>query len=246
MPGKEDAIDRMSLAKRDAKRRMDEAVAAVIALCWDYRSLDFSFSGHIALQREVNRILAGMSDGILSDSERLSALALSDAGLEYYEAAAIDYAKGEINGEDVLARLDRQADHLKDLLAGWLVVAAFAKFSREETIWNFWAYIGNAGASRDWVKAGLKTPGWGKGFQLNILDGVTLIGQDMINKAFQFARIESFKEEGAIGYRTIRQSGFNCPYCDEMCTKVYPLDELVLPYHPRCVCKAVPVFIDEI
>lgn len=243
---KEDAIDQMSRVKQDARARMDAAVAAIVALCWDYRSPDFSFSDHIALLREVNKILAEMSDGNLSDAEKRAKIALAEAELQDYEDDAVEFSEGEVNGENVLFRLDRHADHLRDLIAGWLAVAAYAGLTKEETIQNFWTFLGDVSASKDWRESGRKIPAWGKGFPLDILTGITVIGQDMINRGFQYARIKSFQRSGAVGYRTIRQSGYNCPLCDEMTERIWPLDYVALPYHPRCVCKAVPVYANEI
>lgn len=242
MPKREDAIEQMSRVKQDARSRLDDAILAIIDLCWDYRSPDFTFSGHIALQREANRILSEMSDGNLSDAEKRIKLALAEAELQDYEDEAMEFAEGEIDGEDVLFRLDRQGDHIKDLIAGWLAVAAVSGLTKQQTLQRFWTYLGNVGASKEWADAGLKVPRWGRGFQLDPLNGITLIGQDMINRAFQYARIKSFQTGGAIGYRTIRQSGYFCPLCDEMTQRIWRLDEFVLPYHPRCVCKAVPVY----
>ena len=243
---REDAIDQMSRVKRDARERMDAAVAAIIALCWDYRSPDFSFSDHLALLREVNKILAEMSDGILSDSEKRAVKALAEAELQDYQDDAVSYAEGEIRGENALFRLDRQADHLRDLIAGWLAVAAFAGLNKEKTIQSFWAYLKNPAASEDWMASGRKVPSWGRGYMIDILTGLTVIAQDLINRAFQYARIKSFQIAGAIGYRTIRQSSYICPLCDEMCEKVWTFaDEIPLPYHPRCVCKAIPVYSYE-
>lgn len=242
---KDDAIDQMSRVKQDVRARMDAAVAAIVTLCWDYRSPDFSFSDHLALLRQVNKILSEMSDGILSDSEKRAVKALAEAELQDYEDDAIEYAEGEINGEDTLFRLDRQADHLRDLIAGWLAVAAFVGLSKSKMIQNFWTFLGNVSASKDWRESGRKVPSWGRGFPIDILTGMTVIGQDMVNRAFQYARISSFRDAGAIGYRTIRQSGYDCPLCDEMCEKVWTFaDKIPLPYHPRCVCKAVPVYKD--
>lgn len=240
---KDDAIDQMSRVKQDVRARMDAAVAAIVALCWDYRSPDFSFSDHLALLRQVNKILSEMSDGILSDSEKRAVKALAEAELQDYEDDAIEYAEGEINGEDTLFRLDRQADHLRDLIAGWLAVAAFVGLSKSKMIQNFWTFLGNVSASKDWRESSRKVPSWGRGFPIDILTGMTVIGQDLINRAFQYARIKSFQIAGAIGYRTIRQSTYDCPLCDEMCEKIWTFEEMIpLPYHPRCVCKAVPIY----
>lgn len=246
MPKPENAIDQMSRIKQDVRKRMDVAVAAIVALCWDYRSPDFSFSDHIALLREANKILAEMSDGILSDAEKRAKLALAEAELQDYEEESIEYAESEIKGENSLFRLDRQADHLRDLLAGWLAVAAYLGLTQSQTIKNFWTYLKNPSLSKDWRALGRKVPSWGKGYPIDILTGLTVIGQDLINRGFQYARIQDFGAKGAVGYRTIRQSGYICPLCDEMTERIWPLDFVALPYHPRCVCKAIPVYADEL
>ena len=246
MPKKEDAIDQMSQVRQDVRKRMDEAIAVILALCWDYRSEDFSFSDNIALQREANKILIQMSNGNLSDAEKRAKLALAEAELQEDVEDALEYSEGDISGEDMIYRLDRQADHLRDLLEGWLVAAAACSLTKEQVIRNLWAHLADPASSKYWKQAGLKQPRWGRGFQLDLLSAMTVIQQDMINRSFQYARIRSFQRSGAIGYRTIRQSTFYCPLCDEMSKKIWSFDELVLPYHPRCVCKAIPVFNSEL
>ena len=242
----DNAIRQMSQVKRDARDRVAEAVSAIIDLCWDYREPGFSFSGHLALLREVNRLLARMSDGILSDCERRAAIAIAEAELDEYSYDALGFSEDGVDGETVLFRLDRQADHLRDLLALWLAAAAVSGLTKEETVRKFWAHIGNPSASKEWREAGLTNPKWGKGYQINVLDGIVVIGQDMINRAFQYARIQGFRDGGAVGYRTIRQSNYDCPLCDDMCERIWPIDYVALPYHPRCVCKAVPVYESEL
>lgn len=246
MPGNEAAIGQMAKVRADVSERVDSAVAAIIALCWDFRSPDFSFSDHLALLREANNILAEMSDGNLSDYETRAKLALAEAELQDYEDDALEYAEDEIADETPLFRLDRQADHLRDLIVGWLIAAAIAGLTQEATKRLFWTYLDDPASSKEWREAGLTNPKWGRGFPVNVLTGITTIGQDLINRAFQYALVQTFKTRGAIGYRTIRQSNYNCPLCDEMTERIWPLDQIVLPYHLRCVCKAVPVFEDDL
>lgn len=246
MPQNEKVIDQMARCSFDVRARMDTAVAAILSLCWDYRCVGFSFADFPELDAKVNEILVQMSDGNLSDAEIRAKKAMAEEELQDYEDEAIDFVEGEErNGESVLFRLDRRADHLKELLAGWLAVAAFASLTKTRVMRDFWTYLGNVIASKDWRDSGTPIPKWGRGFQANILRGITVIEQDTINRAFQYARVQQFRERGAIGYRTIRNSSFHCPYCDEMTHYIWPLDEVVLPYHPNCVCVAVPVFENE-
>lgn len=245
MPDRKALIDAMASVRPDVRKRMDAAVAAILALAWEYRGEGFSFGAHADIDAQVNRILATMSDGILADVEARAKRLLEDVELEEYEEEALEYAERKMDGEDALFRLDMHASHLKELLAGWLVVAGVAGLTQRQTMRNLYTFLGNPTASKDWKDAGLGVPRWGTGYARNVLNGMTVIGQDHINRTYQFARIQDFKAQGAIGYRTVRNSGYDCPFCDEMTQKIWPLDETVLPYHPRCVCLPVPVFPED-
>lgn len=233
---KGEAIGQMSLVRGDVSARMRDAIDAILDLCWDYRSPDFSFSDHIALQREVNRILAQLSDGILSDTEKRAVLAIAEEELQDYEDEALEYAEGEINGEDVLFRLDRQGDHLKDLIAGWLVVAAILGLSKGKVKSRFWTFLGNVGASPDWRKAGIKIPKWGRGFQADIERGMTVIGQNVIFNAYQRAQYLDAISKGAVYFIRHRGSSYDCPECDSYCEYPIPISQIVYQTHSRCVC----------
>ena len=50
---------------------------------------------------------------------------------------------------------------------------------------------------------------------------------------------------GIIGYRVHRGSTYDCEECDELCIGIHPLDDQVLPAHPRCMCYTTPVVIGE-
>ena len=83
---------------------------------------------------------------------------------------------------------------------------------------------------------------YGKGTPESILKGLTLTNQTMVNQAYQYGRILRYRHDGAIGYRVYRNSTYDCPVCDELCIGIHPLDEIVLPAHPRCVCYTKPVY----
>lgn len=235
-------IEQMSATKGDVRKRMDTAIAAVLTILWKLRDVNIDLNDYPDIDEQVNRILADMSNGNLADAEYRARKVLEDGGLQDYAEEALEHAERPINGEDALFRLDMQASHLKELILGWLAVAAITGLNIYQTRTNVMAYISNPNISADWRKAGRKLTGWGKGYQTNILNAITLIEQDHINSTFQYATVQHFKEIGATGYRTVRNSGYDCPFCDEMTEKVWPLDQIVLPYHPRCVCSAVPVF----
>lgn len=240
-------INQMARVKDDVRPKMSDAVVAIIALCWDARREGFSFADFPDLEKRANEILVKMSDGILSEMERRAKLALIEEELQEYEEESLSFVENEERyGETVLFRIDREADHLKELLAGWLAVAALTKMTRNELERDFWVYLGDVTASPKWRESGVKPPRWGKGYQANLLNGFTVIGQDMVNRAYQYARVQDFGAKGAVGYRTIRNSNYHCPLCDEMTRRIWNLNEVVLPYHARCVCSAVPVYPDDL
>ena len=58
--------------------------------------------------------------------------------------------------------------------------------------------------------------------------------------AWEKARYERNKEDGADGYFVRRGSTFHCPICDDVCAVFHPIEEgMVLPVHPHCCCIAI-------
>lgn len=241
----EKVIDEMASVKSDVRKRLDEAVAAILALAWAYRKEGFRFEDYPELDLQVNNILQALSDDNLLDAEKRARKLLESLELAEWGDESLEYAEREIDGEDALWRLDMHASHLKELLAGWIVVAAINGWPKAKVKHMFYTYINDPSLCKEWVDAGLTRPKWGTGYAVNVVNGMAVIGQDAINSAFQYASIQKFKTMGAIGYRTVRRSNYHCPFCDEMTKKIWPLDVVALPYHPRCVCEAIPVFEND-
>lgn len=238
-------IESMSGAKPKVRLRMESAVDAIIRLVWDYRSPEFSFLGNPDIDAEVNAILAAMSDGNKKDAEDAALRLLELLDYEEWTERSQEWAAREKDGQDVLFRLDMHASHLKELLEGWLVAAAILGLSVAVVKSQFFANLENPSVPPSWTKAGLGPIRWGRGYARNVLGGITVVVQDYINAAYQYAKVQRFREMGAIGYRTVRNSYYDCPLCDQMGKVVWPLNQVVLPYHPRCVCTPVPVFENE-
>lgn len=240
-------VDGLASFKAKAKKRLDDTLSALLVILWPYREDGFAWGDHTDIETEVNNTLVAMDDALLSDMDDILSDILEDEGLKDYEDEAIMWAAREIEGEDARFRLDRHADHLKDLLALWIGIAATKSMSAAEIKTQILTYGGMPQLSPLWD--GPRTPifDWGKGYQRNLVNAITVIGQDYINGGYQYARIQEFKEdETIIGYRTVRNSTFHCPFCDDMTQHVWPLDEVKLPWHPRCCCVAIPVYEDEL
>lgn len=235
-------IEQMAEAKADARALMEKAITDVLAASWDFQSERFSFEDYPELDREVNRILRDLSDQCYAKARERVERILIDAELDAYEEDAIGYADEDMDGKTPLYRFDMHSTHLKDLLAAWIAVSAYAGWTRAQTAQKFWIYVSNPAACPQWIAAGLRPLHWGKGYGKNVFADIARLMQDYINKAVKYAQIQGFADEGAIGYTVHRGSNYNCPLCDSFTGRVYPLTEIVVPIHPNCVCYIEPVY----
>lgn len=236
MTDHEAVIDAMSSVKGDVRKRMDDAVAAILVLAWSYRRDGFAFEDFPELDEKVNKILQALSDGNIADAEKRAMALLEELGLEDWEEAAREYAEREIDGENALWRLDLHASHLKEILAGWIAVAAAQGLSLMQTRLMMATYGGNPWLSKKWRESGLGKVGWGRGYAIDPLTGMTVIGQNIIAQSWMYAEWRDAVAKGAKYYIRHRGSNYDCPECDSYCEKKIPIEKFIGQLHPRCVC----------
>ena len=252
----ERVIEEMTKAKGDIERELRKYIPEIIRECMAFAYLGKTFTFDILdLSDRVNQRLIALSDAILDDIEERAKKAIKYAEEEDDEDAILLYINRKIGEEDMVQRLDKHCSTLRYFLEGWIAIGFVNKISEYELTTHILSHIDNPIASPLWqdaLNAGyLSTSiggvyGHGKGNQKNILIALTEIEQYAINEAFQYGRVLNYKKMGAIGYRTFRQSSYPCEYCDELTMQIWPLDVMVLPAHPRCVCRSEPVFAEEI
>ena len=63
-----------------------------------------------------------------------------------------------------------------------------------------------------------------------------------IADAWMHADMESARQRGAVGFYSYRGSSYPCQLCDDMASVFHTFADPYPPYHPRCVCYAVPVY----
>ena len=250
-------IEEMSRAKSDVEKRLRERVPEIIRECMAFAYLGKTFTFEVAdLADKVDARLIALSDDILSDIEERARKAIEYAEEEDDEEVILAYIRRDINGSDIVERLDKHCSTLRYFLEGWMAIGLVNGIETYELTNQILRYIDNPFASPLWKEsfnAGYLSDSirtqiyiYGKGNQKNVLSALTEIEQYAINEAFQYGRILKYGKLGAIGYRTHRNSSFPCEECDELTRHIWPLDEIVLPAHPRCVCTSTPVFANEI
>ena len=237
--------DALASAGTGVETRMRESVEAILDLVWDARSDKFAFADNPDIDAEVNRILAMMADGMLEDARNAARDLLRAVEYDDWEDEALAYAEGAIAGQTTLFRFDMQASHLKELLEGWIVVAAVYGLAKTRVWTDLKNYMANPLASRMWRGAGLGPLRWGKGYVNNLIEANKRLMRDYISRAYHYAELQRFSSDGATGYTIHRGSTYICPLCDSYTGKVWPLDTVILPIHPACMCYTKPVTEDD-
>ena len=251
-------IELMARAKEDVERRLRICIPEIIRECaaFAYLGKSFSFDVSLDLSDRVNQRLIALSDEILSDIEERARKAIEFAEEEDDEDIILPYIKRKIGDEDIVQRLDKHCSTLRYFLEGWIAIGLVNEIKEYELTNTIFAYLDNPFASPLWQEAfnagylsnSIRSRGYsyGKGNQRNVLSALTEIERYAINEAFQYGSVLKFGKMGAIGYRTHRASSYPCDYCDELTMRVWPLDIMVLPAHPRCVCFSTPVYGDSL
>lgn len=251
-------IEEISKSRSDVERRLRQYIPEIIRECmaWSYLGKAFTFDFSQELTGEVNARLIALSDAILEDIESRAKTAIAYAEEEDDEDVILAYIRRPIGEQDIVQRIDKHCSTLRYFLEGWLAIGFANKIKEYELTNLILSHIDNPFASALWQDAfnagylstAIRSGGYsyGKGNQRNALSALTEIERYAVNEAFQYGSVLKFGKLGAIGYRTHRASSYPCDYCDELTLVVHPLDEIVLPAHPRCVCYMTPVFADEI
>lgn len=249
----ERVVEEMAKAKGDVERRLREYIPEIIRECMAFAYLGKTFTFDVQdLSDRVNERLISLSDEILADIEERARKAIEYAEEEDDEDAILLYIKRKIGEEDIVQRIDKHCSTLRYFLEGWIAIGMVNKLKEYELTNQILSYIDNPFASPLWQEAfnagylsnAIRSRGYsyGKGNQRNVLSALTEIERYAINEAFQYGRFLNYQKNGAIGYIIHRGSTFDCPYCDSFCGMVHPLDECLLPLHPRCCCWSEPVF----
>lgn len=250
-------IEEMARAKDDVERRLRQYIPEIIRECMFFAYLGKTFTFDIQdLSDKVNAELIALSDAILDDIESRAKTAIKYAEEEDDEDTILLYIRRQIGEEDLVQRLDKHCSTLRYFLEGWIAIGMVNNIREYELTNQILSHLDNPFASPLWQEAfdagylstAIRTRGYsyGKGNQRNVLSALTEIERYAINEAFQYGSMLNFAKRGAVGYRVHRGSTYDCPSCDELTKTIWPIDTLVLPNHPRCMCYMTPVFADEI
>lgn len=235
MLNQEKLVDEVANFKKDAKKRFNAALAALLALAWEYKDrLDekkFSFEANPELYNEALRICREMSDGCAEDAQKRLFAIVEDA-LDY----ADEDAAWEQVYDDALERFDMAGSHLLELLAVWIGVAMVEKWTESYTKIMISRNLANPFLCPEWNSIPLDALAWGRGYAKDISKQLTLIGQNAILGGARYAEWVDEQAKGAQYYVRHRGSNYPCEVCQELAEVPIPIDKPFEPSHGRCVC----------
>ena len=235
-----------------ALRSVNEIIA--IAMSYSFLGREFTFDWSKDLDDAVNDILIQFTDAVLEETGDAVASRVEEEDREQVLA----YIGRPQDGEDPEQRLDKHGSQLKTLLEAYLAVCFAMNLDRERILADATLFLSSPNQYQDMrdaffdhdYKSRLIQQGgahFGRGNPDNPIIGATLVANTMLNQAFQYDTLLTFgKDPSIIGYKVHRGSGYDCEYCDELCVGIHPLDEIVLPAHPRCMCYMTPVRASDI
>lgn len=97
------------------------------------------------------------------------------------------------------------------------------------------------GASAKVLSLGKKLPGIGRGDAGSSVKNIQRLAMDVARRIYHQTYFRAWEKAGVRGYEIFRGSDYDCPICNTLPGKVYPMTKMILPAHPRCVCYAVIV-----
>ena len=223
--------------KAETSREFDKAVRELVALAFRYAryGADFLWDLDPELDREANRILRELSDNLADKARKLARAIVDDELDEFDFAEAWDRENGD--GVTILNRLDMEGSRLKELLEIWVAIAFVNNITKGELRVLVSRYLANPFSSPLWNGLPRNILAWGRGYDRNIMEQMSVIGPNAIISSSRYAEWMEARAHGARYYIRRRGSTYHCPECDSLCGYPIPIEVPFEYVHSRCMCR---------
>ena len=223
---------------------LEKAVRLIVAISIEYGvpPSRFKFSYNAKMKREIEAVIDELKETI---EDYIFTLAVAGDG---DDDEILAYIKGEIYGDTLDNRLDGYLDRFKDeneaaIAAGLLLgeseddIADSIISSKDSPYQN--PMILKTG-SEVTGRLGTKTS-FGKGQRKGSWGAIDTLSTSTIAVGWMHGFYTAKLKANAIGFLVYRGSSYPCDICDSN-TGFHSSTLDLPPYHPHCVCYAVPVY----
>lgn len=196
---------------------------------------DFSFSKYPLLKKKALAELANArqecEDKVRLAASKVASLA-AEKNMELYGIdtdAEWDYNE-EIFGKTFRERLGQYSNRFLSDMA--LIIASGVTIS----------YIRMPKSSDKILSLASGAKKYGRGDAGSAMKNIQRLGADIIRRMYHQSYFNAWKASGKFkGYMIYRGSTYDCPICNYLPGKVYPMNVMILPAHVRCCCYAIPI-----
>lgn len=212
-------------------RVLHKAAVELVSLAYRYNipPTMFSFNYDPFLAVEAERIITKLMQDI-EDYDFMMALSTDKSD----SSTLIPYINRDINGLTYKDRLRSYTSRFKleiqDLIGAGLVLGYGLSKMKEEVVKSLKnPYVSTIASDK---------PHRGQSSYHRLL----VLTRHTIADTWMYADMEQAIRRGAIGFYSFRGSSYPCQLCNDMANRFHTFAEPYPPYHPSCMCYAVPVY----
>lgn len=168
------------------------------------------------------------------------------------------YINREVNGKTAKQRINTYTNRLEYEFESWIAAAMAVSLPKQKLVDTWEQYrtkpytnpiFAKAVSIGEYSATRLATDGisYGVGQYTSAENALTRLARYSIEDAYRMGQFNAWNnaEKKLIGYQIGRCSSYPCQLCDDMTGFRAPQYAELPPYHARCCCWAVPVYIGE-
>lgn len=237
-------------ADLEIRRKIREAIEKITEIAYRYKisPLLFRFSANKNLERQVDEVIRELKEFIL-EATLQQAYIDGDVDEETNEFVLSPY-KGKTFRQRIAIYCERFKYEIEAGIAAALIMGRRKKYAANH-IYKFirMPYSnpdiitaierGSASATR-LVTGGVS---YGVGHTNVMYNAISLLAKHTVSEARMRWFYREKRRNGAFAFMVKRGSTFPCALCDEQTTYLHIEGDPLPPFHPHCVCIAIPVYL---
>lgn len=255
-------------ADKEIKKEIAKIAAIVAALSFQYKSLGygFAFNANDDLRQSVNKEFGELREnlfGLIQDRAAKVAEISTAENTKLYgldkqmsPEEIEDFLLSEIEGKTTKDRIELYSGQVKGELEAYIATGLVYGLSYTKIGQSFVGELLSPYSSKMMMNAmnsGLFEAvrlrrgelNYGSGRYASGFKNLLRTDFDVTQRVFIKNTIFGFLGNSKIqGYVPRRNSIVSCEICDSLAGKVFPMDTIVIPAHPRCICSCEPVLAD--